>query len=210
MGTSSFLEFGSDYIFLFLILTLGVMGVAVAISMARRQALLRAWQELAERNGLTFDRGSWLRMPSVLGVYRGRSVLLDTFTRGYGRNRTTFTRVRLPLKSPSGLTLEISEENLFTRIGKTFGMKEIETGDQELDARFVIKGQPENDILRLLMQGNLRQKLLETPALNIKLKDSALVYERRGQQMDGEYLQVLFSLLSDLADRVEGISGGAV
>jgi hypothetical protein len=174
----------SEITTLVLILSVGLTVLAVAFTIMRVRAQRRIWQELA-------------------GVYRGRSLNQYVITRGTSKNRTSYTIVALGLRQPTGMTFSIYEENVFNRIGKALGKSDIQTGDQEMDDRFIIQGQPEIDMQHLLAQFNVRQRLLDTPHLNLKLDGNRLIFERQGVQTNVEYLQKVFDLLSELADGVE-------
>jgi hypothetical protein len=193
----------SEITTLVLILSVGLTVLAVAFTIMRVRAQRRIWQELAEQFGLAFEPGGWLSNPSISGVYRGRSLNQYVITRGTSKNRTSYTIVALGLRQPTGMTFSIYEENVFNRIGKALGKSDIQTGDQEMDDRFIIQGQPEIDMQHLLAQFNVRQRLLDTPHLNLKLDGNRLIFERQGVQTNVEYLQKVFDLLSELADGVE-------
>lgn len=181
----------------------GVIVLAVGISYYRRQARQRAWSELAVRTGLTCEPGSFFRPPYVTGVYRGHQLTLDTFTRGSGKSSTTYTRIVLFVNNQSNLYLALYEESIFSKIGKFFGAQDIQVGDEEIDRRFIIKGRPEDSVVRLLNSIGLRQKLLEARSLNLEVDGRELHFEKVGVELNVDYLQFLFDLLGDMAATVE-------
>ena len=181
--------------------------VAVVFSYLVLQSRRRAWEELAARLGLTFEPGNWIgRGMSISGTYRSQHITLDKFTRRTGKNATTYTRVVLFLKQPSQIEMEIYTEGLFSKIGKLLGMKEIQTGDEVLDQRYIIKGQPENGIAGLLASYDVRQKLAEAPALHIKVHGQEIYYEKRGFAKDENNLIALFDLITSLASGIDRLS----
>jgi hypothetical protein len=192
----------------FVLLIVAVIALSLGWTYSRRQARLKAWRELAERMGLTWEPGSLLgHPPYVKGKYRGHELTLDTFRRGSGRNSTTYTRIILFVNNQSNLYLTLYEESVFSKIGKLFGAQDIQVGDEEIDRRFMIKGQPEDSVTRLLTPISLRQKLLEARSVNLEVDGRELHFEKKGEESDVNYLQFLFDLLSDLAEAVERITG---
>ena len=125
--------------------------VIVVIMYFQRKAQLEAWNDLAARTGLTCEGGiaPWSSI-RVTGSYHGHPLVLDTFTRHSGRNSRTYTRVVLGVKNPLPLYLFLTEENVFDKVGKWMGSQDIQLGDETLDRRYKIKGEPEAEVGRLL------------------------------------------------------------
>ena len=175
----------------------------VGISCYSLQSRRRAWSELAARTGLTFESGSFWGTPTVTGTYRG--LTLDTFTRSSGKSSTTYTRIVLFVNNQANLYLAMYEETIFSKIGKFFGTQDIQIGDDEFDRRFMIKGQPEEDVTRLLNDSTLRTKIMAARSLNIEVDGRELHFEERYVNLDLDYTQSLFDLLTDIAVGVEQI-----
>ncbi|MBN1888740.1 MAG: hypothetical protein JW850_12155 [Thermoflexales bacterium] len=182
----------------------GMLILGLAFAYFNRQRRRQAWTELAERTGLTFEPGGFLGGGRVTGNYRGYDLRLDTFTRRHGRSSTTYTRIVLSLSNPTSLELALSNEGVFGKLGKLLGAQDIQTGDEELDRRFVVKGQPAEAIVTLLTAGGLRYRLLETPSsFKLELKNQQLYYEQRGAERNVDHLQSTLTLLSELAAAAE-------
>jgi hypothetical protein len=189
------------------LIVVGVLVLFAVLAYLRRLARQQAWSELAARTGLTFEPGGLFSPMRITGTYRGHPLTLDTFTRRSGKNSTTYTRIMLSVNNPSALTLAIYDENVLSKVGKALGMQDIQVGDDELDRRFTIKGQPEPVIAGLLTSIGLRQKLLEARSLHVDVKDRELHFEQRGAESNADHLQFLFDLLSDLAEAVDRAGG---
>ena len=186
-----------------LLLTLFIVGVFALVYFSR-QRWQKAWGDLATVTGLTFEPGGFLGpSPRVAGTYRGRALTLDTFTRGSGEHRHTYTRIVLFVNNAAGLYLALYQESVFSKIGKFFGMADIQVGDEEVDRRFVIKSKPENFAASLFTSISLRERLLQARVLNVEVDGRELTFEQSGVLTDVEYLKFLFDLLSDVGDRVE-------
>ena len=188
-----------------ILIAIAVLVVVVAVaSYLISQSRRRAWEELANRLGMTFSPGNWWGSGmSISGTYRSQRLTLDKFTRRRGNSSITFTRAVVLMMQPTGLELDIYTEGLFSRIGKIMGMKEIQTGDEGIDDRYIIRGQPEEMVLRLLQNYDVRQKLVEAPSLRIKVRGAEIHYEKRGFIKDENTLVALFELMTSLARGIE-------
>jgi hypothetical protein len=189
-------------------LILVVIVVAVAAAYLNHRARQQAWSELAALTGLTCESAGLFGLSlRVQGVYRGHALTLDTFTRSSGKHSTTYTRVVIRVNNTAAIRLVLHEEGLLSPVGKLLGLQDIQVGDQDLDRRFIIQGQPEDIIARLLSLGGLRDKLLQARSLNIKVEGQELHFEQRGVELNVDYLQYLFDLLSELVEEIEQVGG---
>lgn len=194
-----------------LIAVLVVIGVPVFLVMhLQRRAHIRAWSELAARLGLECDPGKYWGAPVVVrGDYQGHALTLDTFTRssgsGKGTGQTTYTRIVLAVSNPTGLRLELSKEGLLEKVGKRLGAQDIQTGDAALDQRFVIKGEPEEAVRRVLTSEALRGPLIAASSMDLRVEGSEIRFQKPGVERDNERLRGLFDLLSALAREIERI-----
>ncbi len=188
----------------------GVLALVLGAIYFSRQAQRKAWGELAARTGLTFEPGSFLGGGArVTGAYHNHPLTLDTFTRGSGKSRTTYTRIVLFVDNPANIYLALYQESVFSKIGKFFGMQDFQIGDEEVDRRFIIKSKPESFAASLFTSISLRQQLLQARVLNVEVDGRELTFEQVGLLNDVEYLKFLFDLLCQLAERVEQAGGWA-
>jgi hypothetical protein len=182
----------------------GLLAVILVFVFINRRARRAVWGELGSQLGLNYYPGNyWGKSPSVNGTYHGHSLVLDTFSRGAGNNRTVYTRIGVEVNNPTELILSISGEGVGSGLKKMFGAKEILVGDEALDAKLFIQGSPEMTVQRLLSGTSLRQKLLETQYLNIELKSKQIVYQKRGFEANPDKLLFVFNLMADIAEAVD-------
>ncbi len=193
-----------DSEFWILLIVLGFAALTVVIVYLTIVTRRQAWSQLAERANLQFNRGNFVSHGlSVSGVYQGHNLTLDTFSRSAGRSSATYTRIVLNLNQPANLDLTLSTEGLFSKVGKLLGMQDIQAGDEALDQRYMIKGQPENLVLSVLQSYDLRQRLLEAPSLYLHVHGQQVYYEKRGFERNENNLIALFDLMNSLAAAVE-------
>lgn len=184
-----------------------IVGLVLAVSYLGRRGQVMGWRALAEGAGLSYEGGRFFfSAPRVTGRYRGRQVTLDTFTRRTGDSRTTYTRILMFVNNQANIYLAMYQESVFSKMGKFFGLQDVQIGDDEIDRRFVIKSKPETFAASLLSYINLRQRLLEARRLNVEVDGREITFEQVGVIRDVERLRFLIDLLSDLADAVERAS----
>ena len=181
----------------------GLVAGGAVYAYARIQSRRRVWADLAAQTGLQFEPGTWFTSPRVTGTYRQHELTLDTFSRGTGKRRTTYTRIVVYVNNQANVYLAIYEEGVFSKIGKFFGQEGIQVGDEEIDRRFIIKCRPGTFAARLFTSISLRAKLLQARTINIEVDGRELHYEHRGTDAEPDALMFLFDLLTDLAMFVE-------
>jgi hypothetical protein len=163
----------------------------------------RAWTDLAERIGVNCEAGGFFNRPVVTGVYQRHQIKLDSYVHRAGKSSTTYTRIVVYLNRAANFTFSISQENVFNKIGKKLGAQEITIGDDELDQRYLIKGEPEAEVLRVLSSLGMRQRLLEAPAINIEIRCMEVYYHKQGFETDPNKLIALLDLMCAFADAAE-------
>jgi hypothetical protein len=188
---------------LIILLIIAFVFIAIAATFLVSQGHKKAWADLAERLGLNFEPGSFFSQPVVAGVYQRHQIKLDTFVRRSGKNSTTYTRIVVTLNNAANFRMSISQEGLFSKLGKKLGVQEITTGDDELDQRFLIKGEPEADVKRVLSALGMRQRLLEAPSINIEIRGMEVYYQKHGFETDPNKLINLLDLMCAFADASE-------
>ena len=193
-----------------IIIAVGIvlMIVSILYSLYAAQARQKAWAELAERTGLQMVSGGLLSRPRLEGSYRNRPMTLYTFTRRSGKHSHTYTVVAVQVNNAGAVSLAIFNQGLLSQVGKLLGMQDIEIGDEEMDRRFVFRGQPDQEVQRILASGGLRQKLLDTSNVNLRLEGPTLKHTQSGTERNIDRLQALFDLLAEVAEGVERDSGG--
>jgi hypothetical protein len=88
-----------------------------------------------------------------------------------GLHGNTLTRVRVPFISKTRLRCTLYQQDIFSEIGKFFGMQDIVVGDQELDPIFVIKGNNEKEIKALFGNHEIAQLLASQPNIYLEIRD---------------------------------------
>jgi hypothetical protein len=195
-----------DFVPVLIFIVIGSIALALIASYFVIAARRRAWSNLADQAALTLSTGNFLgRGLSISGTYHSHPLTLDTYTRGSGKYSHTYTRILVGLNHPTDLSLSIHNEGVFSKIGKALGQKEIQIGDEAIDQRYIIKGQPETTIASILLSYDLRQKLIEAPSFNARIQGLDIYYDRRGVELDENKLIALFDLLTSLANAIDRV-----
>lgn len=106
------------------------------------RAIEDAMRAVAARHGLVYDANRRL----LSGRVQAMHVEVDAQVRGHQRWTQLTTRFDRPL----GLRLRLTRQGALSGVGKLLGMQDIEVGDPLFDARFVVKGAPENAVRAVL------------------------------------------------------------
>jgi hypothetical protein len=170
-----------------------------------RTSQVRGWRSLAEQNGLTFSGGvaPWKDL-SISGAYRGRELLLQMIMRGStSKNRRYYTRVTVTAKSGLIPQMEIKPEGVFEFFGKIVGWQDIEIGNEPIDKKYTITGQPVAEVMKMLSSLDLQQRLQEMSNVRSVIQGSSVSCEKNGVEKDPDTLQKMFDLVSALAEQAE-------
>jgi hypothetical protein len=97
---------------------------------------------------------------AIEGTFRGRSVRIYAYTTGSGKNRTAWCALSVLAKTPPGFSLKISGESVFTKVGRVFGVDDVQTGDPAFDARFYVRTK-QNSYVRAALIPEVRMRLSE-------------------------------------------------
>jgi hypothetical protein len=104
---------------------------------------------------------SWLmgKYPSVNGSYRDMQFTCFMYTRGSGKNQTTYTTFSFTIDHNNGKTLRLYKEGFFSKIGKAFGGQDIQIGHDAFDDNYMIKSNDEF-FAKKILNSRIRQLFL--------------------------------------------------
>ena len=108
------------------------------------------WRQLsAEIDGRYLPAG-FLKRDKVEATHGEWTVTLDTYVVSSGKSHVTYTRMRAPYVNPGAFRFTIYRKNMFSEIGKWFGMQDIQVDDEPFDTDFIIKATDEARVRQLL------------------------------------------------------------
>lgn len=169
-------------------LIFGAIAAAVAATRSYRQRSNAAWSAAARELGIDLKPtagvfGVMGRM-SMTGTVDSMRLTVDT----HQSNDTTFTRYRVNYPS-LGLGFSAKRQHALTRIGKLFGMEDIEVGDPLFDEALIVKGDYPEQVAMFLTPAR-RVAITELIELfpGAAITDDHITVSRRGLETDARRL----------------------
>ena len=153
---------------------------------------------------------SWIRRPlRIEGERRGCDVSIYHYSTG-GKNSTTYATVRITINNPKDLKLGFSQESVLGKVGKAFGMQDIQTGDPRFDDKFIVKCSDPDFIKRALLP-EIKERFYEVWETHksqgsITLKDEVFAYNEVGminKETTRNRIVVVAELMCDLGGIVK-------
>jgi hypothetical protein len=205
----------SPPVILFLFISFFVLIIFLAFLFSRKNTE-RSWSNLAmigDQFGITVERpeiGLFRRpLPFMTGSYKNYRLSLHTEIRGSGKHRQAYTILNISVPAAYA-DLEVYREGFFSKIGKAFGMQDIQTGNADFDKRFMLRSKDENFALDLFDM-NLCGKLIDAiPYLSsgIYIKNKNMSYAEAGSlssnRLRDRFIQVI-PLCMEIISRIEQV-----
>lgn len=201
---------------LLLAIGFGVVFLAVFWIVGKRQA--RQWIASGESVGLSPEArsGGWgtPRFPDLVGRKGSREVRLRTFTTGAGKSRKRWTTIAAALPTADArFELTLTREGLATKLGKLFGMQDVEVGDPDFDREFRVRA-ADPEAAKLLLAGGIRGDLLAAAKRrgwtggfrDIAVKGSGVELTRAGLASAPGEIEEDLRLVTSLAQAIEKAS----
>ena len=173
------------------------------------------WQQLSEAMHGRYVAGGFAKGDKVEVDHAGWTLTLDTYTVSTGKVTMVFTRMRAPFVNPDGFRFNIYRRNVFSGIGKLFGMQDIEIGDPPFDDDFIIQATDEAGVRSLLGSATIRDLLSKQKDVRFAIKDDEgwfgtkfpdgvdeLIFVVPGIIKDVERLRLLYDLFAETLDEL--------
>jgi hypothetical protein len=150
------------------------------------------WSQLSKEIGADYQQGSFFKTGKITLAHRQWEIILDTYTVNTGKSSTTYTRMRAPYVNKDGFRFRMYRKSIFSSLGKLLGMQDIEIGDPYFDEEFIIQGAPEDMVMRLLANMNIRQLIQKQPNIHFQVKDDEGIFGKKFPEgVDELYFQTL-------------------
>jgi len=173
------------------------------------------WGELSKELDAEFFEGSFLKNGKITLSHGQWEITLDTYTVHTGKSNVTYTRMRAPYVNKDGFRFNIYRKSVFSWIGKLFRMQDIDIMDPQFDEDFIIQGQPEDSVRRLLKNQKIKDLIQKQKSIHFMVKDDEgwfkhkfpegvdeLYFQVTGVIKDKERLKNLFDLFSLVLDEL--------
>lgn len=152
--------------------------------------------------------GYWMApLGRLRGNYRNMDLNIYTDKRHSGKNTYYYTVIRLHLPANPGFEFQLAKENFFRKIGKAFGMQDIQTGNETFDKAFVLKSKDEQRALMVFdfMLTNHLGTYEDALHSTVFLENSVIHYEEMVMISNEETLrrvQAVSNLCVDIAEKI--------
>ncbi|WP_353094330.1 hypothetical protein [Tissierella praeacuta] len=129
------------------------------------------WSQFAEEIEADFIEEGFWKSKKIVAKFENWVITLDTYAQSTGKSSVTYTRIRAPYINKDGFNFKIYHSGLFSEIGKTFGMQDVEIGYPEFDEKFIIKGNDEKKLVELFSNDKIRELINAQNSMHLEVKD---------------------------------------
>ena len=167
------------------------------------------WMQFAHEIEADFISGGVFKTKKVVAKFENWVITIDTYTQSTGKTSSTFTRIRAPYVNQDGFYFKIYNKSIFSGIGRTLGMQDVEIGYPDFDEQFIIKGNDESKLRELFSSDKIRELISSQKNIRIEVKDDEgmfgsdfpdgldeLYFEAAGVIKDIERLKSLYMLFA--------------
>jgi hypothetical protein len=179
------------------------------------QSQEEVWALLSKEIGAEYSAGGFFKNGKIVLQHNHWEMILDTYTIHTGKTNITYTRMRAPYVNKDGFRFKIYRKSIFSWLGKTFGMQDIELGDSFFDDNFIIQGEPEIKVVKLFSNRKIKELIQKQPSIHLEVKDDEgwfaskfpdgvdeLFFQVVGVIKDKELLKNLFDLFTNVLEEL--------
>lgn len=173
-----------------------------------------AWKSLAQETNGQYSESKVFKVPNVEIYHKNFKFILDTYTVSTGQSTITYTRLRTVFINKPLFTFKIYNQGFFSKVGKAFGMQDVEIGDTKIDDKFIIKSNDGFMIKSLLLKDSIKEKLLNIKKVNLNVSKKTFTNNNHmysenilnqtvvGVIKDVEILKSWYYLIADILDEL--------
>ena len=189
-----------------------------AVSLQRKQRI-KTWQNyLAIADVLNISvvgpdlKQMGSNIPTISGRSKGRNFSLYQVIKGSGKSRTTYTNFKWDLNLTAANTIMVYKENFFTRLGSIIGLKDVQTGFEGFDKKFILIASDPNFAQKIFTNEicNVFEDAHDSFRATINLNANKIEYSEQGiitNEKNRERLLKIILASQALADKAEKNSG---
>jgi hypothetical protein len=174
------------------------------------------WKKVSEQIQAEYVKDNFWSGAKIIARHESWLITLDSFLIPMGKIFIPMTRLRAPFRSMHDFRFQVYNQGFLDNIGKFFGMQDIETGAEEFDRRFVLKGNAPEKVQKLFSEPEIQRMMLEDRQLRLEIRDDEgwfgqkfpaetdeLYFQTTGEIRDEERLKNLFQLFSAVLTELE-------
>ena len=176
------------------------------------------WKQLSDQIHAEFLPGSFTTADRVVAQVDTWTVTLDTVSEPVGRAMVTYTRLRAPFVNHDNFRFLLYDRSLLDEIGKRLGLQDIEIGEPEFDARFIIQGNNAAEVRTFLSDTDLRDLIARQEGIHFEIRDDEgwfgeafpqgvdeLYFRTAGVMRDLPHLKELYALFAEALHQLSRI-----
>ena len=189
------------FIVIFILFAIG----SIAWGIAQGKKANASWGEVAQRLNLHFESGGWTANRQIYGSLHGVPIRGHVFTRGSGKNRTTYTGYNADITIRLPQDFQLHKQSLFSGVAKFFGSQDIEIGDQQFDDSIVIKGADPLEI-RAFPTPSRKQRILSLmhQFREFQISQDGIRVANRGLETDAKRLEANLRRMAEVSAHMAG------
>ena len=133
--------------------------------------------------------------PVIKGVISNLQFEIFEEIEGYGKSKTTYTKIKFP-KSSFDFDFKISKEHFISKLGKLFGFHDIEFRNDKFDSRFLLKSRDENKFRQIMND--------RTQTILMEMEDGVMgtIENTNGQLIYTSYREITDQTKMDQLDQI--------
>jgi hypothetical protein len=161
-----------------IIIVFAFIAVIFFLITSQNKVLLKLYrQQATKRNGKV--KRFLLVFSKLILFDQGRQI--QVYQTSGSKNSPPTTHMNCTLNSMKDYNISISSENVLVKIGKSFGMKDIQIGNSEFDELFLVRGSNEM-IVRTFLVPEIQESILhlEERSPTIKIEKKAFNFNISG------------------------------
>jgi len=162
----------------------------------------QVWRAVANELRASFVDGAFILQDAI--VYRWEMVPIRLAVSTYYNGENTQYTTRMTAQTSCREKFSIYRTGIMSFFGRALGLQDIETGNQNFDQSFVIKGDDPEFIRKLLADSYLREMIASQPDFDLSVSGSMkLTFTYDGVLKAPDRIVRLFELFIELLQRLE-------
>ena len=155
------------------------------------------WRQLASEIDATYVDGNLWKRDKVQASHSGWLITLQE------QGKYHHTHMRAPFLNPGGFRFTVYPKGIFSELGNSLGMQDVEVGHQDFDRDFVIKGTDPTKLRQIFGNAHIRELIAAQPRIHFEVKDAHGIFARDlSAEKPAEDLDVLeFSVHDRIKDK---------
>jgi len=161
------------------------------------KSIKEVWKQLSEEINANYIDGSLFIGPRIEYTHNKWIIYLDTYTVSTGKSSITYTRMRVPFINPNKFLFKIYRKGIVSNIGKALGMQDIEIGYDWFDNEYIIKGNDEILLRRLLQNHQIRNLIEKQSRIVLEIKDNEGIFGPKFNDNESELSFMVVGVIKD-------------